>query len=74
MHRIEGNELDKPVVATLSGVAKLEPAGEKQPAPATVTYDAGPKNGDRGDIAFESVSNRGIAQKTVTRSWSSSAI
>jgi hypothetical protein len=66
MHRIEGNELDKPVVATLSGVAKLEPAGEKQPAPATVTYTAGPKNGDRGDIAFESVSNRGIAQKTVT--------
>jgi hypothetical protein len=65
-HKIDGNELDKPVVATLSGVAKLEPSGQKQPAPATVTYTAGPKDGDSGVIAFESVSNRGIAQKTVT--------
>ncbi|MEO6719221.1 MAG: hypothetical protein ABIN67_02605, partial [Ferruginibacter sp.] len=65
-HKIEGNELDKPVVATLAGVATLEPAGEKQPAPATVTYTAGSKDGDRGEIAFESVSNRGIARKSVT--------
>jgi hypothetical protein len=65
-HKIEGNELDKPVVARLAGVAKLEPAGEKQPAPATVTYTAGPKDGDHGEITFESISNRGIAQKTVT--------
>ena len=65
-HKIEGNELDKPVEATLTGVATLEPAGEKQPAPATVTYTAGPDDGDVGRIAFKSVSNRGIAEKTVT--------
>ena len=60
-HKIEGNELDKPVTATLVGVKSVEPAGEKQPAPATVTFTAGPKEGDVGRIAFKSVSNRGIA-------------
>ncbi len=65
-HRIEGNELDKPVEAILTGVKSIEPAGEKQPAPATVTYTAGPNDGDIGKIAFKSVSNRGIAEKSVT--------
>ena len=64
-HLIEGNELDKPVEAALSGVKSIDPAGEKQPAPATVTYTAGPKEDDFGRIAFKSVSNRGIAEKTV---------
>ncbi len=65
-HKIEGNELDKPVEANLTGVKTIEPAGEKQPAPATVTFTAGPNDGDVGKIAFKSVSNRGIAEKTVT--------
>ena len=65
-HLIEGNELDKPVEAILTGVKSIEPADEKQPAPATVTYTAGPNDGDIGKIAFKSVSNRGIAEKTVT--------
>jgi hypothetical protein len=65
-HKIEGNDLDKPVEATLTGVKTVEPAGEKQPAPATVTYTAGSEDGDIGKIAFKSVSNRGIAEKTVT--------
>ncbi|MBK5306622.1 MAG: hypothetical protein JJD92_08060 [Frankiaceae bacterium] len=65
-HKIEGNELDKPVAATLTGVKTLEPAGEKQPAPATVTYTAGPNQGDAGRIHFTSVSNRGIGEKDVT--------
>lgn len=64
-HKIEGNELDKPVEATLTGVKSLDPDGDKQPAPAIVTYTAGPNDGDVGKIAFKSVSNRGIAQKTV---------
>jgi hypothetical protein len=64
-HKIEGNELDKPVEANLTGIATLEPDGEKQPAPATVTYTAGPEDGDVGTIAFKSVSNRGIAEKSV---------
>lgn len=65
-HKVDGNELDKPVEATLTGVQSLEPAGTSQPAPATVTYTAGPAQGDVGQIAFKSVSNRGIAEKTVT--------
>lgn len=65
-HRFEGNELDKPVTATLSGVKSIEPAGQKVPAPATFTYTAGPKQGDKGDIEFESISNRGIAKKAIT--------
>jgi hypothetical protein len=64
-HVVEGNELDKPVTATLVGVKTVDPAGEKQPAPATVKYTAGSEEGETGDIAFESVSNRGIAKKTV---------
>jgi len=65
-HRFEGNELDKPVEATLAGVTAIEPAGRKQPAPATSIYTAGPNEGDKGDVTFESVSNRGIGKKTVT--------
>jgi hypothetical protein len=65
-HKIDGNELDKPVKATFSGVKSLDPDGEEQPAPATVTHTAGPDEGDWGRIAFKSVSNRGIAEKTVT--------
>jgi hypothetical protein len=65
-HKIEGNELDKPVEAVLTGVKTIEPAGEKQPAPATVTFTAGSEDGDIGKIAFKSVSNRGIAEKAVT--------
>ena len=64
-HRIEGTELDKPVVANLTGVKTVDPAGTKQPAPATVRYTAGSEDGDFGEITFESVSNRGIARKTV---------
>lgn len=62
-HKIEGNELDKPVEATFAGVKSLTPLGEKQPAPATVSFTAGPKQGDWGRISFKSVSNRGIAEK-----------
>lgn len=65
-HRIEGNELSKPVEATLAGVKSVEPAGVKKPAPATFTYTAGAADGDKGDIEFKSVSNRGIGKKTVT--------
>ncbi len=64
-HHFEGNELDKPVTATLAGVAAIDPLGEKQPAPATVKYTAGPNDGDVGEISFETVSNRGIAKKMV---------
>jgi hypothetical protein len=64
-HRFEADELDSPVEATLTGVAAIEPAGQKQPAPATVKYTAGSRDGDVGDVKFKAVSNRGIGEKTV---------
>ena len=65
-HKIEGGELDKPVEATFSGKQSLDPPSGKQPAPATVSHTAGPEQGDAGTIVFRSVSNRGIAERTVT--------
>jgi hypothetical protein len=65
-HRFEGNELDKPVKATLSGVKSIEPSGQNVKAPATFTYTAGPKEDDKGTVTFKSVSNRGIGETTVT--------
>ena len=64
--RYEGTELDKPVEATFSGVASLDPLGQKQPAPASYTFTAGSTDGDRGSMSFKSVSNRGIGHTTVT--------
>ncbi len=64
-HRFEGNELDKPVEATIAGVKTIEPSDQKVAAPATFVYVAGPKPGDSADITFRSVSNRGIAEVTV---------
>jgi hypothetical protein len=63
--RYEGTELDKPVEATFSGVKALEPLGQKQPAPATFRYTAGSTLGDKGDMTFKSVSNRGIGHTAV---------
>jgi hypothetical protein len=74
-HKIEGNELDKPIAIKLgAGVKKIEPDKETQKAPATIKYTAGPNEGDKGDVDFDSVSNRGIAHLRVTftvgaRTW-----
>jgi hypothetical protein len=65
-HKVEGNELDKPVEAKLDGVKTIDPAGSKQKAPATFRYTAGSEDGDRGTVQLESVSNRGIGHASVT--------
>ncbi|MDQ3097718.1 MAG: hypothetical protein M3Q61_06085 [Chloroflexota bacterium] len=66
-HKIEGNELDKPVEAKLtSGVKSIEPAGSRQKAPAKFQFTAGSDAGDQGGVSFESVSNRGIGRTSVT--------
>jgi hypothetical protein len=77
-HKIEGNELDKPVEAKLSsGVKSIDPSGSKVKSPATFKYTAGPESGDQGTVGFESVSNRGIGRKggvyTVTGGWTVSS-
>jgi hypothetical protein len=78
-HKMEGNELDKPVEAKLeSGVKTIEPSGQKQKAPATFKYTAGSESGDAGSVSFDSVSNRGIghasARYTVSGGWTISAV
>ena len=66
-HKIEGNELDKPVEAKLtSGVKTIDPSGSKVKSPAKFRFTAGSDAGDAGGVAFESVSNRGIGQTSVT--------
>ena len=65
-HKIDGNDLDKPIVAQLSGVESIDPDDVKQPAPATVAYTAGSEEGDHGYVSFKSVSNRGIATLGIT--------
>jgi hypothetical protein len=60
-HKIEGNDLDKPVEAKMSsGPKSIDPSGQKQKSPATFKYKAGPQSGDHGVVSFDSVSNRGI--------------
>ncbi|MEO6350432.1 MAG: hypothetical protein ABIP53_07255 [Candidatus Limnocylindrales bacterium] len=66
-HKIEGNELDKPVEAKLtSGLKKIDPAGSKVKSPAQFRFTAGSEAGDTGGVSFESISNRGIGQTAVT--------
>lgn len=64
-HIFEGGELEVPVEATLAGVAAIDPAGERQDAPATVTYTAGSEDGDVGEVKFSTVSKRGIDEETI---------
>ncbi|MEO6349301.1 MAG: hypothetical protein ABIP53_01495 [Candidatus Limnocylindrales bacterium] len=76
--RIEGNELNKPVEATLAGVKTIDPQGQKKPAPATFIYTAGAQPEEKGDIEFKSVSNRGIGKKSITftvksKGWTTTA-
>jgi hypothetical protein len=59
-HQIDGVRLDKRVVATLGGVASVEPDGAAQDPPAPVTYRAGSEQGDVGTVTLTSTSNRGI--------------
>jgi hypothetical protein len=76
-HTQDGNELDKLVEAKLTGAKSVEPT-TKQKAPATFHYLAGSKDGDKGNINFESVSNRGIGRLSSTFSisgdWSVSSV
>jgi hypothetical protein len=66
-HKIDGAEIDKPVEAKLSsGVKSIDPSATKQKAPAIFRFTAGSDDGDFGFITFESVSNRGIGDKSVT--------
>lgn len=65
-HKTEGNDLDKMVEAKMtSGTKSIEPSGQKQKAPASFKFTAGEK-GEKGNVSFDSTSNRGIGHTGVT--------
>jgi hypothetical protein len=59
-HKIDGGELDKPVVATLAGDKSVNPDGTEQRAPASITYVAPAQPGGTAVVTARSTSNRGI--------------
>ncbi len=63
-HKIDQVDLAKPVVASFSGKASVEPVGVGIPAPAQFTYTAG-EDGDTGTVTLTSTSNRGIGSTSV---------
>jgi hypothetical protein len=65
-HRFDKTELDKPIVATLEGVASLDPTDTPVAAPASFTYVAGRELNDKGVVTLTSTSNRGIGSTTAT--------
>ncbi|MEY4373406.1 MAG: hypothetical protein RL219_2175 [Actinomycetota bacterium] len=62
----EGRDLDKPLTASFSGDASLDPSGGEQEPPVVYTYTAGDTKGATGTIVLRSVSNRGIGELTLT--------
>jgi hypothetical protein len=61
-HKFEDTELPLPVIATLSdGQVSVNPSGSKVPAPATFTYKAADKEGQKATVHLETRSKRGIA-------------
>ena len=63
--RFDKEPIDAPVKASFSGTKSLEPADSEVDPPATFTFIAGSKEGDKGTIQLEQTSKRGIGKKTV---------
>jgi len=61
-HKVENVELNKPIVATFTGVTSLDPVDTEVPAPADFEFVAGPHIDDVGDIKLKTTSNRGIGE------------
>ncbi len=60
VHKVEGTDLDKPVVATFNGRESARPLDVPQRAPAQLVYQAPAEEGPAGVVALKSTSNRGI--------------
>jgi hypothetical protein len=65
-HKLEGTDLDKPVIATFSGDVSLSPVDTPINAPAAFTYTAPPVDDKYGYGTFTSTSNRGIGKLDAT--------
>lgn len=55
-----------PIQVAFTGKESLDQAGKPVDPPASLTYKAGPKEGDAGAIELTQTSRRGIGRKTVT--------
>lgn len=65
-HKFEGQELNVPVVATLtSGQVSVTPSSTKVPAPATFRYKAPNKAGEEATVELVSRSRRGIGKLVI---------
>jgi hypothetical protein len=74
-HKFENVELRGPVIATLAnGQVSVNPSGSKVPAPATFTYKAPGRSGQKAAVNLVTRSKRGIATldvkfTTVVQGW-----
>jgi len=65
-HKFENVELQVPVIAKLAdGQVSINPSGSKVPAPATFTYKAPDKEGQKATVNLETRSKRGVARLDV---------
>lgn len=64
-HRIEGIELNKPILTTFAGKESVDPVDIAVPAPVLLSFRASQQEGDVGSIHLKSTSNRGIAELDV---------
>ena len=63
--KFDGADIDAPIKGTFSGKESLDPDGEEQDPPASLTFKAGSEIGDKGTIQLEQVGVRGIGKKTL---------
>jgi hypothetical protein len=74
VHVVEGNDLDKPIVATFSGDGTLAPVDTSERPPVSYTYTAPSDKDKTGTAVLKSTSNRGIGTltivfRTVVKGW-----
>jgi hypothetical protein len=65
-HQVDGNELQKRIVASFNGVRSASPTDVEQDAPADVSFTAGSNDDDVGTVKLKSTSNRGIGELSLT--------
>ena len=64
-HKWDKQPVAAPIKAAFSGQASLSPTDKEQAPPASFTFIAGPKQGDKGTIDLTQTGVRGIGKKTV---------
>jgi hypothetical protein len=65
VHKFDAQPVKAPVEANFTGTKSLDPAGRPVDPPASFTFVAGNKDGDKGTIELTQTGKRGIGLKTV---------